>query len=190
MDMRVVGVPVIDRYPFKSCVQIACHVLHHLAGEGAQVRHLAGILRRDDKAKVMPILLAAIGEDIAIGLVRAGIEHLAVRSITGDTVAFKIGDVARERCGTKRCAPMPDNAGFDNDAPLEGTAAALESSALAAPEMSGAAARSSATERRIACPARNLEHAADQRVGLAVGASTDVARAARPDVEVVVSHVR
>ena len=145
MDMRIVGVPVIDRDPVEPNVrvdiQIACHILHHLAGESAQVRHLAGILRRDDEAEVMPVVLAALGEGFAIGSVRPGIEHLAVRSITGDTVAFEIGDMACERCGTKRCASMADNARFDDDAPLESSAATLERRALAAPEMSGAAAR-------------------------------------------------
>src|SRR3546814_4180434 len=61
INMRVVGVPVIDSHPIERCAEIALGVGHQLSGEGPQVLHLAGILGRDDEAKMVPVILAARG---------------------------------------------------------------------------------------------------------------------------------
>ena len=62
MDMRVVGVPVVDRDPVELGAEIAFDIRHQLAREGAQVRQLGGVLRRDDEAKMVPVVFAAFGK--------------------------------------------------------------------------------------------------------------------------------
>jgi nicotinamidase-related amidase len=45
-------------YPVETGSEIVRHVVHHLAGEGAQVRHLGGIFGRDDEAEMVPVVFA------------------------------------------------------------------------------------------------------------------------------------
>ena len=47
MDMRVVGVPVIDRDPVELRAEVALGVGHQLAREGAKVGQLGRVLGRD-----------------------------------------------------------------------------------------------------------------------------------------------
>ena len=77
MDVRVVGVPVINRHPVEARIEVAGHVLHQLAGESAQIGQIVRVLRRDDKAEVVPVVLAALREGVAIGAVGPRIEHLS-----------------------------------------------------------------------------------------------------------------
>ena len=56
MDVRIVGVPVIDRDPVKLGPEVALHLSDEVAGEGLEVGHLGGVLRRDDEAEMMPII--------------------------------------------------------------------------------------------------------------------------------------
>jgi hypothetical protein len=51
VDMWVVGVPVIDRDPVESRPQIAFHLGDEVTGEGLEVVHLGGILRRNNEWK-------------------------------------------------------------------------------------------------------------------------------------------
>ena len=77
---------------------------------------------------VLPVL--AIG--IAIGLIGTRIEHLPIRSVTGDTVAFEIGDVAGQRGRTEPRPLMANDARLDDDTPLKRASALLKRSPLAA----------------------------------------------------------
>ncbi len=147
MDMRVVGIPVIDRHPVEPGVEVARHIFEQFARESAQVGHLACVFRRHDEAEVMPVVFAARGEGIAIDLIRQGIEHLGIRSVTGDAVPFEIGDVAGERCRAEMTAPVTNDARLDDDPPLESMGAASERSTLAAPPVPGPAARPASPER-------------------------------------------
>ena len=139
---------------------------------------------------MVPVVLAPRGKGIAIGVIGACIEHLAVRSIAGDTVAFEIGDVAGQRGRTEPRALLADNTGLDDDAPLERASTLLKRRPLPAADMSGAAPGLAATKRRLSSPSRDLEHPANQRACLAPGVRAAVTRAARPDVETIVSHTR
>jgi hypothetical protein len=68
----LLGVPVIDADPIELRAEILFHLAHQIAGEGLEVRHLHGVVGRDDEAEMMPIVLAALGEGAAIGVVRSG----------------------------------------------------------------------------------------------------------------------
>ena len=114
MDMRIIGIPVIDRDPVEFGSEIALDIRHQLACEGSQVGHLSRILRRNDEAEVMPIFLASFSEGAFIGDVRSRIEHTGVCAIAGDAIPLQIADVFGERCRAESIAPMPDDARLDH----------------------------------------------------------------------------
>ena len=97
MDVRVVGVPVIDGHPIEPRAEIDLHLLGQIAREGLEVGHLAGILGRDDEPEMMPVVLAPLREGRAIGTVAAGIEHLGPLATPGDAVALQVRKMGRQR---------------------------------------------------------------------------------------------
>jgi len=70
---------VIDWDPFKPGLEIALHLGDEVAGEGLEIGHLGGVLRRDDEAEVVPIVLVALYEGRGIGPVFGGAGHMASR---------------------------------------------------------------------------------------------------------------
>lgn len=91
-----------------------CHVIHQFAGEGAQVLHLGGILGRDDKTKVVPIVLAARGKSLTICAVTIAVEQAALASFAVNAVALEIGQMPGERGCAKVCALLADHPRFDD----------------------------------------------------------------------------
>src|SRR6185369_3815369 len=75
MDMRIVCVPVVDRDPVQSGSEIPRDVGHQLAREGAEIAELGGVLRRNDKSKMMPVILATLSESTLIRCIRSCIKH-------------------------------------------------------------------------------------------------------------------
>src|SRR3546814_5278416 len=75
MDVRIVGVPVIDRDPVEARLEILCHVGHEVAGEAPEVADLPGIFRTDDETEMMTIILAARCEVGAVSAVALRVEH-------------------------------------------------------------------------------------------------------------------
>ena len=69
MDVRIVGVPVIDGDPVELRAEVALGVGHQLAREGAEVGHLGRVLRRDGEPEMMAVVLAALGEGPGVGVV-------------------------------------------------------------------------------------------------------------------------
>src|SRR3546814_12443008 len=75
---------------------------------------------------MMPVVLAALREGIAIGVVRAGIEQAGVASIVRHAVALEVGDMPGARRRAKLRALMPDHTGLDDDAPGIGRSAGAQ----------------------------------------------------------------
>src|SRR3546814_10707065 len=75
MDVRIVGVPVIDRDPVEARLEILCHVGHEVAGEAPEVADLPGIFRPDDETDMMTIILAARCEVGAVSAVALRVEQ-------------------------------------------------------------------------------------------------------------------
>ena len=69
MNVRVVGVPVIDGGPIELRAKILLHLAHKLAGEGFEVRHIHGVLGRDDEAEMVAVLVGALRKGDAVDLV-------------------------------------------------------------------------------------------------------------------------
>jgi hypothetical protein len=58
-----------DADPVKRGAEIALHLDSQVAGEGLELDHLGGILRRDDEAEMMSVVQAASCERHGIGAV-------------------------------------------------------------------------------------------------------------------------
>ena len=117
MDMGVVGVPMIHCDPVEPRSKVALHVLHELAREGSKVGHLARVLRRDREPEMMPVLFAPFGESFRVGVVRGSVEHPGICAVAGHSVALQVGDMLRERRGTKSSATVAHDPGHYDDAP-------------------------------------------------------------------------
>src|SRR3546814_2235740 len=105
VDVRIVGIPMVDRDPIEASSEIARHVLHQVAGKTAQIVHRTSVFGTDDEAEMVPVAVTARGEGAAICRVALGVEQR------------RIAPVAREdRKGTTSelshsCAPrMPSSA--------------------------------------------------------------------------------
>jgi hypothetical protein len=59
MDVGMLGVPVIDRDPIEPRAEILFHLADKIACEGLEVRHLRGVVGRDDEAEMMAIVLTS-----------------------------------------------------------------------------------------------------------------------------------
>jgi hypothetical protein len=147
MDMRIVGIPVIDRHPVEPGFEILLHPAHEIAGEGPKVLKLLGIFRADDEAEMMAIVGAAICEGLTVGGVSRRIEHHRFPAIARDAVAFQISDMPCERRGAKLRALMPDDARHDRHAALRGAAPDRRKRGAAAAMPTGSAATAAAATR-------------------------------------------
>ncbi len=188
MDMRVVGIPVVDRDPIEPGAEIAFGIRHQLTGEGAQILQFSGVLGRYDEAKMMPVVPAALGEGLLIGGVGTGIEHAGVGAVMGNAVALQIDDMIGQRRRPETASGVSNHAGLRHHAARAGTE--RQRKRRAAP----------AAEARAMCPARPATEAladvsgllggphdlADERVRPAAVAAA-VTNAAEPDAEVVVT---
>ena len=69
VDMRVVGIPVIDGGPIELRAKILLHLAHQLARKGFEVRHIQGVLGRDDEPEMVAVLVGALRKGEAVDLV-------------------------------------------------------------------------------------------------------------------------
>ena len=117
VDVRVVGIPMVDRNPFQLRPEVAFGVLHEFTREGAHVRHLHGVFGRDDEPEMMPVFGAAFGERLSVRVVRGRVEKACVLAIAGHAFTLEIGDMLGERRRDKLAATMAHDPGHDDDAP-------------------------------------------------------------------------
>ena len=113
VDVWVVGVPVIDAGPVERRAKVLFHLPHQIAGEGFEVRHVHGVLGRDDEPEMMPVLVAALGEGAAVHLVALRPEQTGLLAVTGHALAAQVAEMRRERRGA---GAMTNHSGLDHDA--------------------------------------------------------------------------
>jgi hypothetical protein len=114
MDMRIVGVPVIDRDPIEFGFEILLGIDHQLSGKGAEIVEFCGVLGRNDEAKMMAIIRAPVGKCALVSLIGPRIEQFGVAPISRHTFTFEVVCVFGQRRRRPRsCAPMADHAGID-----------------------------------------------------------------------------
>src|SRR5260370_21752507 len=90
MNMRMTGIKMVHRHPVELRSQVTFEFGHEIAGEAGQVAELRAVLRRDDDAKLMAIVLAAIEEGIAVGPVLRRRIQPAALAIARGAVALNI----------------------------------------------------------------------------------------------------
>jgi hypothetical protein len=56
MDVRIVGIPVIDGDPVWLRTKVTLCIVHEPTGKGSEIGHLCGVLRRHCEAEMMPRL--------------------------------------------------------------------------------------------------------------------------------------
>ena len=98
VHVRIIGVPMILGDPVQPCIKITFGIGDQFAGEGAQVRHLGRILRRNREAEMMPIILTPLRKGLRVAILRGRTEHSRVGVIAGDALTFEIRDMFRKRC--------------------------------------------------------------------------------------------
>ena len=134
VDMRIVGVPVIDGDPIEPCAKIGFHLPGEVAGEGSEVGHLGGVFGRHDEPEMMPVILRSIGEGSIVGAVALGVEHARLFAVARDALALQIGEMRRHRRRAEGSALMARDprlhhhaaAGREEPVATEGKTAAAE----------------------------------------------------------------
>src|SRR5260370_12669539 len=67
MNMGMASIKVVHRHPIELRSQVTFEFAHEVAGEAGEVAELRAVLRRDDDAKLVAVVLAAIEEGIPVG---------------------------------------------------------------------------------------------------------------------------
>ena len=150
MDVRIVGVPVVDGDPIEPGAKIGFHLPGEVSREGSEIGHLGGVFGRDDEAEVVPVVLRTFGEGGVIGAVGLGVEHVRLLAVARDALALQIGDMRRHRRRAEGAALMARDprlhhdatAGREEPVAAEGKAAAPEGRAAEAGALAGAGLRS------------------------------------------------
>ncbi|MNF83434.1 hypothetical protein D3C84_657590 [compost metagenome] len=114
VGVRVISVPVIDRHPVEAGAEVGFYPAHQVAGVGAQVVELLGILGRDDEAELVPVFPAPFLEGLHVGLVGERAVGLARIAFATHAVALDVAQVAERRAFTGLA--QVHQARFDGDA--------------------------------------------------------------------------
>jgi len=184
MDVRVVGVPVIDRRPIELRAEILCHLAHQVAGEGFEVRHVDRVFRRYDEAEMMPVVLASLGEAAAVDVISLRPEQPGLLPVAGDALAAQVAEMGGKWRGARVMANEP---GLDDDDARTSRQQSIGAHARrpAAPEGRAVAGADPAGARdTCAGLLRGSERLSDEGSGPLRAGGTDTAR---PDAKIVVA---
>src|SRR6266851_5017341 len=90
MNMRMAGIKMVHRDPIELRSQVSFEFAHEVAGKAGEVAEAHTVLGRDDDAKLVAVVLAAIEEGVAVGpVLRRGIQPAAL-TIARGAVALNI----------------------------------------------------------------------------------------------------
>src|SRR5713101_8275244 len=90
VNMRMAGIKMVHRDPIELRSQVFFEPAHEVAGEAREVAEAHTVLRRDDDAKLVAVVLAAIEEGIAVGPVLRRRIQPAALAIARGAVALDI----------------------------------------------------------------------------------------------------
>src|SRR5216683_1278830 len=114
MNMRMAGIKMVHRDPIELRFQVTFEFAHEVAGEAREITEAHTVLRRDDDAELVAIVLATIEEGIAVGPVLRRRIQPAALAIARGAVALNITQMS----GSAAVLPGGTNgARFDHDAP-------------------------------------------------------------------------
>jgi len=69
VGMGMASVVMIDRNPVEARIEILLYLSHEVAGKTSQIGHLIGVIGRDDKTELMPIVPTPFDEGLTVSLV-------------------------------------------------------------------------------------------------------------------------
>src|SRR5262245_7341493 len=95
--MRVLGVPVVNRYPLEPGPKVTLRLRHQVSGKGLEVGQLRRVVRGYDEPEMMPVVLAPLGEGAIVGVIARGIEHATGDPIFGYALSPQISQMSTER---------------------------------------------------------------------------------------------
>src|SRR5882672_6524939 len=94
MDMGMAGIKMVHRDPIELRSQVTFEFAHEVAGEAREITEAHTVLRRDDDAELVAIVLATIEEGIAVGpILRRRIQPAAL-AIARGAVALNITEMS------------------------------------------------------------------------------------------------
>src|SRR6266852_5873613 len=94
VNMGMAGIKMVHRDPIELRSQVFFELTHEVAGEAREVAELRAVLRRDDYAKLVAVVLAAIEEGVAVGpVLRRRIQPTAL-AIARGAVALNITEMS------------------------------------------------------------------------------------------------
>src|SRR5262245_54891403 len=109
--MRVLGVPVVNRYPLEHAPKVTLRLRHQVPGTGLEVGQLRRVFRGYDEPEMMPVVLASLCEAAIVGVSACGIEHTTGDPIFGYALSPQISQMSTERSSVE---PVPHYACLDN----------------------------------------------------------------------------
>src|SRR5216683_1631615 len=206
MNMRMAGIKMVHRDPIELRFQVTFEFAHEVAGEAREITEAHTVLRRDDDAELVAIVLATIEEGIAVGPVLRRRIQPAALAIARGAVALNITQMS----GGSSVLPGGTNgARFDHDAPgarltvapsafaqgagaNEGSAAPTSHADLAARSAARPATRSmrGCARRPCAMLAGDLADPGEKALGgrTAAGVGADAAKPRTETIFVILAH--
>ncbi len=116
VDVRMLGIPVIDGDPVEAGTEVQFHLPDEIACKGLEVGHFHGVVGRDDEAEMMPVRVAPLRKLLRVDGIDTGAEKPGLLSVPGDALAPEVVEMGRERCSA---AAMAHHARLDHTAPRE-----------------------------------------------------------------------
>ncbi|GAA0610968.1 hypothetical protein GCM10008943_28190 [Paenochrobactrum glaciei] len=93
MDMGMAGIVVVDCHPIELRAKVDLNAAHQIAGVFGEIGKIGGIFGRNDKAELVPIILAAVKESSVIGAILGGRIKLAALAIARSSITLDIAQM-------------------------------------------------------------------------------------------------
>jgi hypothetical protein len=93
MDVRVLRIPVIDSRPVEARAKVAFGVGYQVARESLDILKFNGVIRRNNKPKMMPVLRAPFSESLMIDFIALSAKHPGRITILGHAVTAEIDEM-------------------------------------------------------------------------------------------------
>ncbi len=97
VTVRMTGIEMVDRDPVELRAEVLFHRRHQPAHERLQIGIEFSFLRRNDEAKLVPVIRAAVEEGRAVSDILARVVELARLALTRDPVTLDIFEMRARR---------------------------------------------------------------------------------------------
>jgi hypothetical protein len=185
MDVRIVGIPMIDPDPFEFCAEVPFGMYHQVPGECLEIGKLLSVLRGHDESEMVPICFAAACKCAVAGIVVLGVEHPAGGTIARRSVPSEVGQMSsewRSLCGMPHDSRLDDYAARPVSRQPVGRDARRPATAK---DRSSAASAGSTVQATGLLGGR--QHLCDEWPGASGAAPSPVPNAPEPDAKVIVA---